>query len=70
MLKNNLQFRIKNGFHRLFIDDDSNHTSFETNRFLIRSNITLLKASVSSPDISPIELIWNEMNHFHIYIFI
>ena len=33
-------------------------------RFLIRSNITLLKAPPASPDLNPIELIWNEMKYF------
>jgi hypothetical protein len=48
----------------ILILTDSKHTSAETNRFLIRSNIKLLKAPVASPDLNPIELIWNDMKYF------
>jgi transposase len=47
--------------HRFYHDRDTCHTSIETENFLTKKKINHLLLPVRSPDLNPIEMIWNTL---------
>ena len=50
--------------HRFFFDNDPKHTSHSTTRFLILNNINHFPTPSESPDIMPIEIVWNDIKFY------
>ncbi|CAF0965122.1 unnamed protein product [Brachionus calyciflorus] len=50
--------------HRLYMDNDPKHTSFSTYAYLERHFINHFKSPPQSPDLNPIELVWNDLKYF------
>ena len=50
--------------HRFFMDNDPKHTSHSTRRFLIREDIRHFPTPAQSPDLMPIEMVWNDLKFF------
>ena len=50
--------------HRLYQDNDSKHTSRSTQAFMEEHNINWWRSPAESPDLNPIELVWDEMKHY------
>ena len=50
--------------HRLYMDNDPKHTSASTSRFFYRYGITHFKTPAQSPDLNPIEMVWNDLKYF------
>ena len=49
------------GRHRFLHDRDSTHTSKETQRWLQDHSVNAYLCPVRSPDLNPIEMIWNTL---------
>ena len=47
--------------HRFFHDNDPKHTSRSSRRFLIANNINHFATPPQSPDLCPIEMVWNDL---------
>lgn len=50
--------------HRLYQDNDPKHTSKSTQAFMTANGINWWRSPAESPDINPIENLWNEMKVF------
>lgn len=51
-------------FHKLHMDNAPTHTSDDTTDFIFHHNINHSKSPAQSPDLNPIELVWNDMKQF------
>lgn len=49
--------------HRFLQDHDSTHTSAATQEWLSSNNIKVVMCPVRSPDLNPIEMIWNTLEY-------
>ncbi|CAF0894361.1 unnamed protein product [Brachionus calyciflorus] len=49
---------------KLHQDNDPKHNSFLCRSFLNLNNIDWIKSPPKSPDLNPIELVWNELKDF------
>ena len=49
--------------HRFLQDRDSTHTSAETSRWLDRHHVKVVMCPARSPDLNPIEMIWNTLEY-------
>jgi transposase len=50
--------------HRLMMDQDPKHCSKSTKKFLIRNDINYFNTSPESPDLNPIEMVWNDLKYY------
>ena len=50
--------------HRFFMDNDPKHTSRSTARFMILNNINHFPTPPESPDLMPIEMVWNDLKFY------
>ncbi|XP_038055808.1 uncharacterized protein LOC119727812 [Patiria miniata] len=50
--------------HRFMQDNDPKHTSKYADDFMKKENINWIKSPAESPDMNPIEMVWNEMKCF------
>lgn len=50
--------------HRLYMDNDPKHVSYSTRRFFDRHQINRLQSPAQSPDLNPIEMVWNDLKYF------
>lgn len=51
-------------YHRLHMDNAPSHSSYSTKLFLMLRNVIHFKTPAQSPDLNPIELVWNDMKYF------
>jgi hypothetical protein len=49
--------------HRFFMDNDPKHTSGSTREFLILNSINHCETPPQSPDLMPIEMVWNDLKY-------
>ncbi|CAF0866537.1 unnamed protein product [Brachionus calyciflorus] len=50
--------------HRLYMDNDPKHSSFSTYRYFRRNFINHFPSPPQSPDLNPIEMIWNDLKYY------
>ena len=50
--------------HRFFMDNDPKHTSRSTRNFMILNNINHFPTPPESPDLMPIEMVWNDLKFY------
>ena len=50
--------------HRFFMDNDPKHKSASTTRFLIRNDIRHFPTPPQSPDLMPVEMVWNDLKFY------
>ncbi|CAF1110770.1 unnamed protein product [Brachionus calyciflorus] len=50
--------------HRLYMDNDPKHTSFSTYEYLEQNFVNHFRSPPQSPDLNPIELVWNDLKYF------
>ena len=50
--------------HRLFQDGDPKHTSYSSKRFMVMNGINNYPMPPESPDLNPIELVWNDLKYY------
>ena len=50
--------------HRFFMDNDPKHTSHSTTCFLILNNMNNFPTPPESPDLMPIEMVWNDLKFY------
>ena len=51
-------------YHRLYMDNDPKHISRSTARFYSRYQINHYQAPAQSPDLNPIEMVWNDLKFY------
>ena len=50
--------------HRLMMDQDPKHCSKSTKRFILRNDINYFESPPESPDLNPIEMVWNDLKYY------
>ena len=50
-------------YHILHMDNAPSHTAIRTRAYLEVTNLNHFKTPAQSPDLNPIELVWNDMKH-------
>jgi hypothetical protein len=49
---------------RLMMDQDPKHCSVSTKRFILRNDINYFPTPPESPDLNPIEMVWNDLKYY------
>ncbi len=51
-------------YHQLHMDNAPTHTALETEHYLVSNGMNVSSTSAQSPDLNPIELVWNDLKYY------